>query len=165
MTSPPLWQGIAFVAIGLAPIAVIVFAVVNGRLGRLDGASYLVLWGLLIAVGEHVGFGQSEFGGFRLRTHEGFHLQMLAAYGLGAFALIGAVIAPLIRRGDKLGWYGLLTITVLGLGAESLTAAITTPHGVAPRWWSWGLVLWAYPIAWIAALALARRPVFEAPST
>ncbi len=90
---------------------------------------------------------------------------MLATYGLAAFALTGTVIVPLIRRGDRLGWYGLLVLTVIGASAEALTATVTTPHGVGPRWWSWGLALWAYPLAWLIALILSRRPTFASGSS
>lgn len=158
---PPQSQGIVLFALSVLPLIAIVAAVRRGGLQRLDGAFYLLLWGLLIAVAEHVGFGRMEFGGSRLVTHEGFHFQMLAAYGLAAFALTAAVVGPLIRRGEKIGWYGLLILTVVGVGAEAATAFITTPHGVAPRWWSWGLALWAYPLAWGTALILSRRAIFE----
>lgn len=165
MTAPPASEGIVLFAVSLAPHALVVLFVVRGRLARLDGAFYLLLWGLFIAIAEHAGFGQAAFGGLGLLTHEGFHFQMLATYGLAAFALTGAVIAPLIRRGDRLGWYGLLILTAIGAGAEALIATITTPHGVAPRWWSWGLALWAYPLAWLTALVLSRRPIFETRSS
>lgn len=119
-----------------------------------------MLWGLFIAAIEHTGFGQTEFGGFRLSTHEGLHFQMLAAYGIAAFALTVVVVAPLVHRGDKTGWYGLLVLVVIGAGAETLTAFVTAPHGLPPRWWSWGLFLWAYPVAWITALVLAWPSIF-----
>lgn len=164
MAAPPLSQGIAFLVIGLAPTAVIVFFVSQRRLRRLDGAFYLVWWGLFIVVAEHAGFGQSRFGRSRVLTHEGFHFQMLAAYGLAAFALAGTVIAPLLRRGERLGWFGLAVLVGVGIGAEAYTATITTPHGVTPRWWSWGLALWAYPAAWFVSLAVSRKPIFEPQS-
>ncbi|MDX1449506.1 MAG: hypothetical protein R3246_10650, partial [Acidimicrobiia bacterium] len=101
------------------------------------------------------------FGGFELRTHTGFHFQMLAAYGLTAFALVGVVIAPLIRRGDPIGWFGLLVLLVIGVGAEVATAVVTTPHGVPPRWWSIGVGLWGYPVTWVTALVLSFGPTFR----
>ena len=58
------------------------------------------------------------------------------------------------------GWWGLLLVFIVGVGAEVATAVATTPHGVPPRWWSWGLALWAYPVAWGTALMLSLRPVF-----
>lgn len=164
MNSPPLFQGIILFLVSLAPIVIVVWLVVRAHLPRLDGAFYLLLWGLFIVVVEHAGFGQAHFGGSRLHTHEGVHFQMLATYGLAGLAVTGAVIAPLLKRGDRLGWFGLLILAVVGVGGEALTAAITTPHGVAPRWWSWGLALWAYPLAWVTALALSRRPIFRPDS-
>lgn len=165
MTAPSLSEGIILFVVGVAPVATVVLLVVGDRLPRLDGAFYLVLWGLVIAVAEHAGFGRASFGGLRLLTHEGFHFQMLAAYGLAAFAVTGGVIAPLVRRGDEMGWYGLLIVTAIGGGAEVITATITSPHGVPPQWWSWGLALWAYPLAWVTGLVLSWRPIFQSEAS
>ena len=161
MDSPPLYEGVLSFAVAIAPVPLTLFFVFRRHLPRLEGAFYLVLWGLLIVVVEHVGFGRSEFGGSTLDTHEGFHFEMLAAYGLASFALAGLVIAPLIRRGDRFGWYGLAIMLSIGFTAEVLAARVTTPHGVPDRWWSWGLMLWAYPITWASALALSMRPTFR----
>lgn len=158
---PPLSQGLVFLAVALAPIVAIGYLGLTGRLPRLEAAFSLFLWGLLIAVVEHAGFGLAEFGGAQLLRHEGFHFQMLAIYGLAAFVLALAMIGPLLRRGERAGWYGLLILTMIGVTGEVLTAMITTPHGVGPRWWSWGLALWAYPLAWGMALVLSRRPIFS----
>ena len=158
----PLYQGIVVVAIAVAPVVVALALVYRRRVARLDAAAGLVLWGLLIVVLEHVQFGLAGFGGADLFSHTGFHFQMLAAYGLAALALVGVVVAPLIRRGDAAGWLGLLVLLAIGLGAE--VAAVTSgvpPHGVPPRWWIAGLFLWGYPVAWGAALALSFRPIFR----
>lgn len=161
MTSaPPLYQGIVGFAISVAPVVVVLALVYRRRVTRLAGATALVLWGLFILVLEHGMFGITEFGGNDVLGHTAFHFQMLAAYGLAALALVGVVVAPLIRRGDPIGWFGLVVLVVIGVGAEVATAAVTTPHGVPPRWWSWGLALWAYPVAWGVALALSFRPIF-----
>ena len=47
-----------------------------------------------------------------------------------------------------------LTIAGVLVGATALALA----HG---RWWSWGLALWVYPLAWAIALVLSWRPVFR----
>lgn len=161
MTPPPTYHGPIGFAIAVAPVAAVLIVVFRRRFPRLDGAFFLVLWGLLIVAGEHGGFGADVFGGSHLRTHAGFHFQMLAAYGLAAFALTGVVVAPLLKRGDRTGWFGLLALFAIGVTAEVATAAITTPHGVPPRWWSWGLLLWGYPVAWGTALVLSYRPIFR----
>lgn len=157
----PLYQGIVVVAIAVAPVVVAFRLVYRRRVARLDAAAVLVLWGLLIVVIEHGWWGLFGFGGANLLGHTGFHFQMLAAYGLAAFALVGVVVAPLIRRGDAAGWFGLLVLVAIGVGAEVLTAAVTTPHGVPPRFWIAGLFLWGYPVAWGAALALSYNPIFR----
>ena len=161
MTAAQLYQGIAVFSIAVAPVVVALFLVRRRRLSRLDAAAILVFWGLLIVVLEHGSFGLAGFGGFDLRDHTGFHFQMLAAYGLAAFALVGVIVAPLVRRGEAVGWFGLLVLVVIGVGAEVATAAVTTPHGVPPRFWIAGLFLWGYPVAWVTALALSFRPIFH----
>ena len=158
---PPLYQGIVVVAIAVAPVVVALALVHRRSLPRLDAAAGLVLWGLLIVVLEHGQFGLAGFGGADINNHTGFHFQMLAAYGLAALALVGVVVAPLIRRGDAAGWFGLLVLVAIGIGAEVATAALTTPHGVPPRFWIAGLFLWGYPVAWATALALSFRPTFR----
>ena len=161
MISADLLQAIAAFGVAIAPAVTAVFLVRRRLTSRLGAASLLVLWGLFIVVAEHAGFGSAGFGGFQLRTHTGFHFQMLAGYGLAAFALVGIVIAPLIRRGDRMGWFGLLVVVVIGVGAEVATAVATTPHGAPPRWWSVGVGLWGYPVAWVTALALSFGPIFR----
>lgn len=160
MNRPPGWQGVILFGVAVVPIGFTLAMVLRARISRLHGATVLVIWGLFIAAAEHAGFGRSAFLGSNLATHEGFHHQMLAAYGIAAFALTAIVIAPLVHRGDKLGWYGLLVLLVIGVGTEVFVATVTTPHGMSPRWWSWGLALWAYPIAWATALLLSWRPIF-----
>ena len=144
---PPLYQGIVVVAIAVAPVMVAFALVYRRRVARLDAAAGLVLWGLLIVVLEHVQFGRAGFGGADLVGHTGFHFQMLAAYGLAALALVGVVVTPLIRRRDAAGWFGLLVLVAIGVSAEVATGAVTTPHGVPPRFWIAGLFLWGYPVA------------------
>ena len=158
---PPLFQGIIVVAIAIAPVVVALFLVHRRSVTRLNAAALLVLWGLLIVVTEHGQFGLAGFGGADLNNHAGFHFQMLAAYGLPALALVGVVVAPLIRRGDAAGWFGLLVVVAIGVGAEVATAAVTTPHGVPPRFWIAGLFLWGYPVAWGTALVLSFNPIFR----
>lgn len=149
--------------IAIAPIVAVVLRVRVGRLSKLDGAAFLVLWGLFIVAVEHATFGSSGFGGFDLRTHTGFHYQMLAAYGMAAFALVAVVVAPLIRRGHQLGWYGLLILVLIGAGAEVVTAAVTAPHGIPQlaEGDSRGVFLWGYPVAWATSLIVSFRPVFH----
>lgn len=162
MTSaPPLYQGIIGLAISLAPTAIAFVLVFRRRIAKLSAATRLVYWGLLIVVMEHGTFGLGRFGGHALHTHSGFHFQMLATYGLAAFALVAVVVAPLIRAGHRTGWFGLLVVVVISVGGEIATAFVTTPHGVPPDFWSWGLFLWGYPVAWTAALVLAFRPTFH----
>lgn len=164
MTAPPLYEGIIGLAVALTPSVIGLYVVYRRGWSRLDTAATLVLWGLVIVIFEHATFGLGQFGGSDLRDHSALHFQMLAAYGLAALVLVAVVVAPLIRRGEPAGWLGLLAVFLVGVGAEIGTAVVTTPHGVPPRFWSWGLALWGYPVSWAVALGLSFRPVFRRDS-
>ena len=69
MTSPPTYQGFIAFGFAVAPVVVTLIVVFRRRLPRLDGAFFLVLWGLFIVVAEHVGFGVGRFGGSDLLSH------------------------------------------------------------------------------------------------
>lgn len=159
MTS--LLQGTFTFSIAILPVVIVLVAYRRGRISRLDAAATLVFYGTLIVLVEHAAFGMEGFGGSNLLRHSGFHFQMLAAYGLAALVLLGVVVAPLIRRGDKTGWFGLLAAFAIGFGAEAITAAISTPHGVPPQYWITGIFLWGYPVAWATSLAISYRPIFQ----
>lgn len=161
MSAPPLYEGIIGLAFALIPSITGLYLVYRRGWSRLDTAAALVLWGLVIVTLEHASFGLGQFGGSDLRDHGGLHFQMLAAYGLAALVLVGVVVAPLVRRGHAAGWLGLAAVFLVGVGAEIGTAVVTTPHGVPPRFWSWGLALWGYPVSWAVALLLSFQPVFR----
>ena len=156
-----LIQGIGIFAIAIGPVVFVLVATRRGSIGRLDGAATLVLYGALVLIVEHANFGFVEFGRTNLLRHSGFHFHMLAAYGLVGLVLVGVVVAPLVRRGDRIGWFGLLTSLVIGFGAEVITAVSSTPHGVPPRYWIAGIFLWGYPVAWSTALAMSFGPTFK----
>jgi hypothetical protein len=160
-SAPPLYQGIIGLALSMAPSVIAFVLVRRRRTTELAAATGLVYWGLLIVVMEHGTFALERFGGPALHTHTGFHFQMLATYGFVAFALVALVVAPLIREGNRMGWLGLLIMVVIGVGGEIATAFVTTPHGVPPRFWSWGLFLWGYPLAWASGLVLSFQPIFR----
>lgn len=159
---PRSFLSVVAIAVAFAPTVVALALVWRGRVSRLKAAVVLLYWGLLIVTLEHANWGITEFGGVDLRTHSGFHYQMLAVYGLAALVLTAVVIGPLLRRGDAASWWGLVVLFAVGVGAEIVTAIVTTPHGVPPRYWIVGLALWAYPVAWGAALALSFGPIFSA---
>ncbi|MDX1450162.1 MAG: hypothetical protein R3246_13995 [Acidimicrobiia bacterium] len=146
-------------AVSVLPVVVVLFLLRSRRVTSLEAGAVLVLWGLVIVVAEHVGFGVREFGGFDARSHDGLHFQMLAVYGVAGLALGAGVVVPLLRRGDALGWWGLLVLVVIGVGGELATAVVTTPHGMPPRFWTAGWFLWGYPVAWVVALVVSYRPI------
>lgn len=157
---PPLWQGIAGFALLIVPVAVSLALVRAGRVDRLDAAAGLVWWGVFIVVLEHVGFGLGE--GFvteRWVEHARLHLQMSAVYGVAGLLLIAVVAATLLRERRRVGWYALAGAFGIGMLGEAVTAATIGFHGAPRQFWSWGLALWAYPIAWITALSLSYGPI------
>ncbi len=159
---PRLLLSALAISVAFAPTPVALVLAWRRRASRLAAATGLLYWGLVIVAMEHANWGITEFSGVDLRTHAGFHYQMLAVYGLAALVMAAVVVGPLLRRGRALGWWGLLVLFVVGVGAEVVTASITTPHGMPPRYWIVGFALWAYPTAWAAALALSFGPVFSA---
>lgn len=157
---PPLWQGVAGFALLMLPVVVLAVLVRVGRLGRLDAAAALVWWGAVIVLAEHVGFGVGE--GFvtgSAADHGRLHLQMAAVYGAGGLVVVAVVAATLLRERRLAGWWSLAVVFGLGMIGEAVTAVTIGFHGAPRQFWSWGLALWAYPVAWATALVLSFGPV------
>lgn len=158
----PLWEGLAGLAIMLVPVAALLVLAGRRVVGRADATTLLVAWGAFIVVIEHLywGLGRGLESGSWVR-HEQLHLQMAAFYGAAALALMVVIAATLLREGRRAGWFALLAAFAIGMVGETVTAVTIGFHGDPAQFLSWGLALWAYPVAWVAALALSYRPVFR----
>jgi len=158
---------------GLAPIVVLV--ALRGRLGSLNAASWLVVWGALFVAAEHAGWsiwdalqlpGVFAEGGLATNPHARVHAFMAGVYTVFAALLLVLIAWTLLREGRRIGWYAVLVVLVAGGGLELLINGpngVLFQHGFPPRSRPEGMVLFNYLIAWMAALAIAYRPVFGSP--
>lgn len=158
-----LLSGALGVVLTYGPVAALILA--RRSLGRLHAAAWLVMLGALIVAAEHAGFALAGVLSDELRAslsaHSRYHLFMAAAYTLVGAGMIGVVGHTLLRQGRRSGWWAVLLALVLGGGLELGAVLTIFPHGLPPRSIPAGLVLYAYPLAWAAALAISYRPIFR----
>jgi hypothetical protein len=135
------------------------------RLGALSAASWLVIWGVVVALGEHAMWAM------RLALHEGWlnphsrvHYFMAGVYAAIGGALLGLVARTLLREGRRAGWFAVLFALLVGGTLEVVMngpTGLLFQHGFsttqsAPE----GMALFGYPFAWLAALIIAFEPIF-----
>jgi hypothetical protein len=168
-------------AIALGVIIVLVAA--RRRLGALNAASWLVIWGAIIIATEHPLFAIAfslplEGIADELRTHPmpllphaRTHFFMAGIYTIVGLVLLGVIARTLLREGRRAGWYAVLFALVLGAGSEIAIGAQWFQHGSPlyalfgehPIGFGWEF-LYTYFVAWIAALVISYRPIFAKAS-
>ena len=168
-------------AIALGVIIVLVAA--RQRLGELNAASWLVIWGAIIIATEHPLFAIAfslplEGIADELRTHPmpllphaRTHFFMAGIYTLIGLVLLGIIARTLLREGRRAGWFTMLFALVLGAGSEIAIGAQWFQHG-SPLYALFGEhsigfgweFLYTYFVAWIAALVISYRPIFSKAS-
>ena len=168
-------------AIALGVIIVLVAA--RRRLGALNAASWLVIWGAIILATEHplfaIAFSLALEGiADELRTHPmpllphaRTHFFMAGIYTIVGLVLLGVIARTLLREGRRAGWYAVLFALVLGAGSEIAIGAQWFQHGSPlyalfgehPIGFGWEF-LYTYFVAWIAALVISYRPIFSKAS-
>jgi len=126
-------------AIALGVIIVLVAA--RRRLGALNAASWLVIWGAIIIATEHPLFAIAfslplEGIADELRTHPmpllphaRTHFFMAGIYTIVGLVLLGVIARTLLREGRRAGWYAVLFALVLGAGSEIAIGAQWFQHG------------------------------------
>lgn len=126
-------------AIALGVIIVLVAA--RRRLGALNAASWLVIWGAIIIATEHPLFAIAfslplEGIADELRTHPmpllphaRTHFFMAGIYTIVGLVLLGVIARTLLREGQRAGWYAVLFALVLGAGSEIAIGAQWFQHG------------------------------------
>lgn len=126
-------------AIALGVIIVLVAA--RRRLGALNAASWLVIWGAIILATEHPLFAIAfslplEGIADELRTHPmpllphaRTHFFMAGIYTIVGLVLLGVIARTLLREGRRAGWYAVLFALVLGAGSEIAIGAQWFQHG------------------------------------
>ena len=155
--------GAFWFAVAMSPV--VVLALRRTAIGRLNAAAWIAVWGLLIPTVEHASFGiAGAVDALVLSDHTRVHMLMgLAYWPLGAIGLAFAM-GILLREGRREAWFLLLGVLVVGGGLEILLngpAGLWFHHGFGSDSRPAGMALFAYPVAWVAALAISYRPIFR----
>ncbi|MDV3244582.1 MAG: hypothetical protein LYZ66_05335 [Nitrososphaerales archaeon] len=150
---------------------VMVFVLLRKRWGELVTASWLVILGAFAILGEHVTWTLAYtvpnpltatellLHPMNLLSHARYHFFMAGIYAAIGVILLCVIARTLLKQGNKLGWYLLLFVLLVG-GITDLTAATlwSTEHGIPPT--ARGMLLWEYYVAWMAALLISYKPIF-----
>lgn len=144
---------------------VVVLALRRTAIGRLNAAAWIAIWGLFLPAVEHAYFGiAGAVDAITLSEHGRVHTLMgLAYWPLGAIGLAVAM-ATLLREGRREAWFLLLGVLAVGGGLEILLngpAGLWFQHGFGSNSDPRGMALFAYPVAWVTALAISYRPIFR----
>ena len=140
---------------------------------RLNIASWLVIWGSVVLVGEHAQFTLTYVAGvvwpeaqrLVLIPHARIHFFMAGVYTIIGLVLLGVIARTLLKEGRRAGWYALLFAVVVGGGVELVMGGLWYQHGSPlylmerPLGWGW-VFLYSYLVAWVAALVLSYKPIF-----
>jgi hypothetical protein len=150
----PLWVHLAALAAVLAPTLALL--VTRRRIGPLNTASGLVIWGAFVACGEH-GYWAMKLAPSELflseGAHAGVHYFMAGVYAALAGVLLGVIAFTLLREHRRSGWFTVLFILLVG---GSLELVMNGPTGRMYQ----HIGIYGYTLAWLAALVVAYKPVF-----
>ncbi len=164
MSARWLLVGTGTLAATLAPALGLLVA--QRRLGRLHAASWLVIWGAVIAMGEHAIWAMRLAPGEAFADpHARVHYFMAGVYAALGAVFLGVIADTLLREGRRAGWYAVLFALLVGGGLEVVMngpAGLLYQHGFSvsqsrPE----GMGLFGYLFAWLAALLLAYQPIFR----
>lgn len=155
-------------AIGLAIVVAVVL--IRKRVGRLNAASWLVIFGVIVVLTEHPQFAIADALPVVAdrHPHARIHLAMTVVYELIGLVLFVVIVRTLLRDGRKVGWYAVLFALIAGGGSDLVLGAFWFQHG-SPIYrliglegmggWGWQM-LYLYIVAWTAPLAISYRPIF-----
>ncbi len=136
------------------------FILARKRIGVLNAASWLVVFGALIVVGEHTSFAIQGAMNLRFGSHSQYHIVMAAVYTAVAGILLSLIARMLLRNGSRVGWYSVLLALSIGGGIDLLMVVLLFPHGIEPFSEATGIALYSYHFAWVSALAISYRHIF-----
>ena len=159
------WIATGAFSFGVAVSPVVVLALRRTAMGRLNAAAWIAVWGLFLPAVEHGFFGiAGAMDALVLSEHARVHMLMgLVYWPLGAIGLAVAM-GTLLREGRREAWFLLLGVLVVGGGLEILLngpVGLWFHHGFGSDSRPEGMALFAYPVAWIAALVISYRPIFR----
>jgi hypothetical protein len=157
--------------VGMLVVAALI--VFRKRLGVLNAASWLVIWGSVVLCGEHPQFTLAYAAGviypetkqLVLIPHARIHFFMAGIYAIIGLILLGVLARTLLREGRRTGWYALLFVIVVGGGIDLVMGGLWYQHGSPlyfmerPLGFGWEF-LYVYLVAWVAALVLSYKPIF-----
>jgi hypothetical protein len=158
---------IAAIVAWLVVAALIVF---RKRLGVLNAASWLVIWGAVAAL-EHpqwaivIAAGFAEGQEMVLVPHARIHFFMAGIYALIGLVFLGVIARTLLKEGRRTGWYALLFAVAIGGTIDLIMGGLWFQHGSPlyfmerPLGFGWEF-FYMYLGAWIAALVLSYKPIF-----
>ena len=158
--------------VGLLVVAALI--IFRKRLGVLNAASWLVIWGSVVLFSEHPQFTLTYVAGviwpeaqqLVLIPHARIHFFMAGIYAILGLVLLGVIARTLLREGRRAGWYALLFAIVVGGGIDLVMGGFWYQHGSPlylmeePLGFGWQF-FYVYLVAWIAALVLAYQPIFR----
>jgi len=157
--------------VGLLVVAALI--VFRKRLGVLNAASWLVIWGSVVLFGEHPQFTLTYAAGviypeakrLVLIPHARIHFFMAGIYAIIGLILLGVIARTLLKEGRRAGWYALLFTVVVGGGIDLIMGGLWYQHGSPlyfmerPLGFGWEF-FYVYLVAWVAALVLSYKPIF-----
>jgi hypothetical protein len=157
--------------VGMLVVAALI--VFRKRLGVLNAASWLVIWGSVVLFGEHPQFTLAYAAGviypeakqLVLIPHARIHFFIAGIYAIIGLILLGVLARTLLREGRRTGWYALLFVIVVGGGIDLVMGGLWYQHGSPlyfmerPLGFGWEF-LYVYLVAWVAALVLSYKPIF-----
>ncbi len=155
-------------AIVLAPIVGLIL--LRHRVGPLNTAAALVVYGALFPIGEHAGwtffyvFGGTDDSGVFWTPHARVHAFMAAVYAVIGLVLLAVVALRLLRTGSRLAWGMLLYAFIAGGSIEVIMngpAGLLFQHTTPPNTNAGANLLWTYVIAWGVALVISWKPIFQ----
>jgi hypothetical protein len=165
----------ALVAAVISLAVIIALIAFRKRLGALNTASWLVIWGAIIIAGEHPFFAilyslglLSSEGPMILLPHAQVHFFMAGIYTLVGLFLLSVIARTLLREGRRAGWYAVLFALAFGGGSDLIAGSFLYSHGlpiyefftgVMSQGFGWEY-LYTYLVAWAAGLALSYKPIF-----
>jgi len=175
LQAPEAVQQGALVAAVVSISVIVALIAFRKRLGTLNAASWLVIWGAVVIAGEHPSFAilyslglLSSEGPMILLPHAQVHFFMAGIYALVGLFLLSVIARTLLREGRRVGWFAVLFALIFGGGFELIAGSFLYSHGlpiyevftgVTTQGFGWEY-LYTYFVAWAAALALSYRPIF-----
>lgn len=167
----PQQQGLIPAFVGLLVVITLIMA--RKRIGALNAASWLVIWGSVVLIGEHPQFTLTYAAGdiwpesqqMVILPHARIHFFMAGIYAITGLILLGVIARTLLKEGRRAGWYALLFALVIGGGFDLVIGGLWYQHGSPlyfmerPLGFGWEF-FYVYLIAWVAALVLSYKPIF-----